>query len=124
MFSKTQLVEVRRAIESMYADVCTITEYKEYTKANKSTGHNEVIVIENQPCKLSFSTIAATNQTETTANLVQKTKLFIAPEVIIKAGSKINVTHEGRSVEYEKSGEPAFYGSHQEIILELFRERA
>ena len=111
---------VREAIEKTYIGTCKITEYQEYTKENKSTGHKEVDVLENQPCKLSFESIAGTNQSETAAYVTQTTKLFIAPEITIKPGSKITVTQNGITKEYKNSGEPAIYSTHQEVILNLF----
>lgn len=47
-------------------------------------------------------------------------KLFISPDVAIKAGSKIIVTQHGRTTEYSNSGVPAVYPTHQEIMLTLF----
>ena len=40
------------------------------------------------------------------------------------AGSKIVVTQEGRTAAYARSGEPAVYSSHQEIVLVPFEEYA
>ena len=111
---------VRKALERLWKDACTITEYQEYTKVNKSTGHRETVVFDNLPCKLSFSTIQANAQTETAATLIQKAKLFIAPDVIISPGSKITVHRGSTTFEYKSSGEPAVFSSHQEIVLDLF----
>lgn len=121
MLSQNQVVAVRKAIESTYDGNCTITENQPYKKENKSTGHHEVVTLENQPCKLSFKTISNTNHTETAAIVGQITKLFIAPEIKVKAGSKLTVTQSGVTTEYKNSGEPAVYPTHQEIILELFK---
>ena len=121
MLSKNQMVKVRKAIESIYSGTCTITEYQEYTRPNMSTGHKEVVVLEGQSCRLSFSNSPNTQQTESAAQVVQITKLFLAPEIKIKAGSKITVTQNGVTTEYQSSGEPAIYQTHQEIILELFK---
>lgn len=50
--------------------------------------------------------------------------LFIAPEVTISPGSKIVITHEGRTGEYSQSGIPAVYPTHQEIVLTVFERWA
>lgn len=115
------MVNTKKAIELLYKDRCSIIEYQEYTKPNKSTGHKEVVVLNDQPCKLSFSTLEVTNQTETAATLVQKATLFIAPEIVIKEGSKLIVSHKGRIYEYKNSGVAGVFSSHQQIILELFK---
>lgn len=112
---------VRKAIEKMYIGTCTITEYQKVKKDNKSTGFQDVIVLENQPCKLSFSSITSTSQTETAAMVVQTAKVLIAPEIQIKPGSKLTITQNGVTTEFKNSGKPAMFGSHQEIILELFK---
>lgn len=115
----------RKAIESLYVGRCTVIERQSVKDPNTHiTSQKEVIVIEDQPCKLSFERITTTNQTDTVGIVTQSTKLFIAPELDIKAGSKIVVTQRGRTTEYTRSGEPAIYSSHQEIQLELFERWA
>ena len=121
MLSKNQVVKARKAIESMYDGTCTVTEYQEYIKENKSTGHHEVVILEGQPCRLSFSSSLNTNQTESAAQLVQTSKVFLAPDVRVQAGSKLTITQNGVTTEYKSSGEPALYQTHQEIMLELFK---
>lgn len=121
MLSETKMVKARKVIESLYTGRCTASEYQEYTKLNKSTGHREVIVLEDQPCRLSFKTIASADQSGTGATLKQTVKLMLSPEVKITPGSKLSVTQNGVTVEYKCSGEPAVYSSHQEIILELWK---
>lgn len=121
MLSKNSVVKARKAIESLYQGICTITEYQEYTKENKSTGHHETVVLEGQPCRLSFSSSPNTSQTQTAAQLVQTIKVFLAPEIRVRAGSKLTITQNGVTTEYKSSGEPALYETHQEIMLELFK---
>lgn len=111
---------VRKAIESLYRNKCTIVEYRSCKKANKSTGQKEFTVLQNQPCKLSFSTVKSNTETANAEMVGQVVKLFISPDIVIKPGSKIIVEHQGRTIEYKNSGEPGLYPSHQEIVLELF----
>ncbi len=113
----------RKAIESTYLGVCTIIERRDVRdERTKITRKNEEVpVIENQPCKLSFEKLNAVVQTDTAAKLTQGTKLFIAPEIKIKPGSKIIVEQNGTTTEYSASGEPAVYFSHSEYMLELFK---
>lgn len=111
----------RAAVEILYDGLCTITEYQTYTKPNKATAYHEVDVLTDQPCRLSFNTIPAAGQTGTGAALQQTVRLFIAPEINIKPGSRITVTQNGVTMAYCQSGEPAVYTSHQEITLELWK---
>ena len=110
----------RAATELLYEGFCTITEYQSYTKPNKATGYHEVSVLADQPCRLSFGTVLAVEQTATGATLQQTVKLFIAPEIDIKPGSRITVTQNGVTKDYCRSGEPAIYATHQEITLEIW----
>lgn len=120
MLSKNTMVKARKALETLYDGLCTVTEYQEYVRENKSTGHKETIVLEGQQCRLSFSSSPNTNPSDTASKTVQTVRLFIAPKVSIKAGSKISVTQNGITTDYKSSGEPMMYDTHQEIDLELF----
>ena len=87
-----------------------------------STGFDDVVVLENQPCRLSYNTITNTSQTGNGAtSVVQIIQVYIAPEIKVKPGSKMTITHQGVTVEYKSSGEPAIYDTHQKIVLELFK---
>lgn len=125
MLSKNQMVAVRKAIEQTYDCRCNIIEHQKYEKENKSTNFKDVVVLENQKCKLSFETISKNSQDDVKSNTVQTTKLFIAPEIDIKEGSRIDVTNVlGKIISYKSSGKPAIYQTHQEIMLELFERWA
>ena len=116
----------RAALEKHhYKDVCSVVQYQD-TKDPKTklTSKQEVTVLENQPCKLSFETVKGAEGTDTATALPQIIKLFIAPEVTISPGSKIVITHEGRTGEYSQSGIPAVYPTHQEIVLTVFERWA
>lgn len=111
----------RKVIERLYEDQCTVKVWESFTDPiTKITGHKEVTLIENQPCRLSFVDSPVAVGSEGPNKVNQIIKLFIAPELNIPAGSKITVTKQGRTTDYTRSGKPAIYGSHQEIMLELF----
>ena len=117
--------QARKAIESRYDGVCTISNYQNIEDPiTFVTELKEVEVIKEQPCRLSYSSIPATTQTDTINAVSQSIKLFIAPEVNIPAGSKIVVTQNGRTTVYKNSGQPAIYSTHQEINLELCEDKA
>lgn len=113
----------RRAIESTYDGVATVVEHKKVrNKETKLTEYEDAVVLERQPCRLSFSKVTAVVQGESAASAAQTTKLFISPDIHIKPGSKITVTQSGVTNDYTYSGVPATYATHQEIILDLFKE--
>lgn len=114
-------ITARKSIESNYCGVATVVEHKKTTdKKSKLIKYDDVVILENQPCKLSYETISTANQNKSAASVTQTTKLFISPDIIIKPGSKITVIQSGITTDYTYSGVPAVYLTHQEIMLELF----
>ena len=112
----------RKAREATYEGLCTVYEYRDVTdEKTKLSSEEEVAVIEDQPCKLSFEKLNAVVQTETAAAAAQGIKLFLAPEIMVGSNSKIVVTQNGITEEYSASGKPAIYPTHKEITLALFR---
>lgn len=115
------MVMARPYIESLYQGKCAIIEHQKVRKSNKSTGFEDVIMVEDEPCRLSFSTISQTaNDPNLASSMDQVCKLFVKPELEIKPGSKIVVTQHGVTTEYKHSGKSAMHSNHQEIILDLF----
>lgn len=111
----------RAAVEALYEDTCTVTEYKETTdEVTKLSQWREETLLADQPCKLSFESIQSSQPDGTAAVISQSIKLFLAPGLTICPGSKISVTHQGSTIDYANSGVPAVYPTHQEILLTLF----
>lgn len=110
---------LRRAIERLYTDVCSITNQVErFDETNGQNYFDTVCIADSLPCRVSYGSVASAEQNEA-ATLKQTVKLFVAPEVNIEAGSRIAITRNGKTVQYKASGQPAMYSSHQEISLEL-----
>ncbi|KYG88998.1 hypothetical protein A0U40_13300 [[Bacillus] sp. KCTC 13219] len=115
----------RKAVESLYKGICTIKAWKPVTDPITHITENvEVTLYENQKCKLAFEKQSSVTNTVAPAIIAQSTKLFIAPELTIPAGCKIIVTQNGVTKAYTRSGEPAVYMDHQEIMLEAFERYA
>lgn len=113
----------RKAVERTYKGAVTVTEHpKVKDEVTKLTGYQDMSVLKNQPCKLSFEKITTAAQSESAASIAQTTKLFLSPDVIIKPGSKLTVTQTGITTDYACSGIPAVYETHQEIILDIFED--
>ncbi len=111
----------REAVENLYDATCTVIEHDQRKDpVSKETESVEIEVYHNKACKLSYSTVKNSNQTDAANSVSQVVKIFIAPELIIKPGSKLVITSKGRTTEYKNSGVPAVYNTHQEIVLELF----
>lgn len=111
------------AIKSLWRGKCTVTVRNNDT-TDENTGRvavGEVDTYTDEPCRISFDTVNATQPENNAANIVQSVTLFIDRAVAIPEGSKITVTQNGVMAVYEKSGKPAVYSTHQEIPLELFK---
>ena len=111
------------AIKSLWRGKCTVTVRNNDT-TDENTGRvvvGEVDTYTDEPCRISFDAVNATQPENNAANIVQSITLFIDCAVVIPEGSKITVTRNGATAVYEKSGKPAVYSTHQEIPLEIFK---
>lgn len=114
------------AIKSLWRGKCTVTVRNNDT-TDENTGRvvvGEVDTYTDEPCRISFDTVNATQPESDAPNIVQSITLFIDNAVVIPEGSKITVTQNGVTSVYEKSGKSAVYSTHQEIPLELFKRWA
>jgi hypothetical protein len=123
MLPKNAVVKVRKALEKGYNGTFTVTEHRKIIKPNKTTGFSDVDVLVDQPCRLSFSSNPSASDGNI-AGINQTVKLFFAPEIDIKEGSKITVTQNGVTTVYKQSGTSAVYSTHKEITLELWEKWA
>lgn len=115
----------QKTLRKLWNGLCDI--YIREVSINPVNGRNEAIEIlkfQNQPCRLSFSSISSASESNSTALVQQTTKLFISKDIKIPPGSKIVITQEGETEVYQMSGKPAVYSCHQEVMLELFEEWA
>lgn len=111
------LKRYRKMIEKLYTDTCTITNL-ENKQNGRFTDQGEVVVCENQPCRISFNQqVNASDESDTVSRSTIEPKLFISPDIEVKEGSRVAVTRGGRTFAYKASGQPAYYETHQEITL-------
>lgn len=87
---------------------------------NHTTSFHDVVVLEDEPCRLSFSSSPSVSDGNV-PEINQTVKLFFAPNITVKEGSKVTVTQNGVTTVYKQSGTPAVYQTHTEINLELFK---
>lgn len=115
------IAAARRAREQLYIGRCTIAEYRQLRdEATRISSGSEVVIADDIPCRLSYEKIVAAGEGRAAA-VSQQVKLFLAPDIVVKPGSKITVEQDGHRQEFAASGEPAVYATHQEIMLEIFR---
>lgn len=111
----------RKAIETLYLGQCNVYSFENVKDpVTKVTSQQEVLLLEDIKCKLSFERIVGSSQGDIPATVVQLTKLFVAPELVIPAGCKVVVAQNGATNEYQLSGIPAVFMDHQEVMLEVF----
>lgn len=115
----------KKAVQSLWTGTATVTVLDGVlNSANGRTEPVERVTVTDQPCRISFTSVKSTEPSEEAAVVAQSVTLFIDPSVDIPEGSKITVTQNGVTADYERSGKPAVYSYHQEIPLELFKEWA
>ena len=105
-------------LESLHEDVCTVTEkIKKRDETTGKTTFSEENVLENIPCRLSFSSSPNNSTEQDVASVEQVIKLFVSPEIMINPGSKITVTHKGITTVYKASGQVANFYTHNEYVM-------
>ena len=110
-------------LSQLWIGTANIYEYQEVTNPiNHQTTLEPVIVIENEPCRLSYSTEQVTDLQSGIATIQQVIKLFIRSDILINAGSIIEITQHGKTNKYKRAGEPSIYTNHQEIVLEIDKD--
>lgn len=111
----------RRAMEATYDGSCRIYGMRAVKDPEtKVTRQEETLVKEGIPCHLSFSSTAPASGSDTVTAAMQTIKLFLAPELVVPPGSRVEVAQQGRTESYGQSGKAAVYSSHQEIVLEIW----
>lgn len=118
------LAGMREAAETLYTGRMDVVEYLPVEDGKTGiTEHREVTVLENIPCRLSYSGAAAVTDGNAAEN-VQEIKVYFAPEVSIRPGSKLVIRQNGAEAAYKSSGVPRCYASHNEAALEFFERWA
>ena len=115
----------KNPLSALWTGKCTIYEYQNVTDPfTHQTTQKEVVVLEYEPCRLSYRYEQSTNIRSGAAVVSQSIKLFIRPDLVINPGSVIEITQHGVTEKYKGSGQPAVYCNHQEIILNLYEDDA
>ncbi len=116
---------VNNPLSMLWKGRCSIWEYEDVVDPDTyQTSQKEVLIVEDEPCRLSFNSEPVTDPATGVSEMSQFTMLFIRPDLDIAAGSVIEVTQNGRTTKYKRSGKPAMYTNHQEIRLTLYEEYA
>ena len=111
----------KKAIQSLWDGRATITVREGVL--DERTGRTEPVervTAWSLPCRISFATVKSTEPDEEATRVAQTVMLYIDPDLVIPEGSKITVTQNQVTADYERSGKAAVYTDHQEVPLELW----
>nr|DAL98054.1 MAG TPA: head closure knob [Caudoviricetes sp.] len=110
---------VKRAIEWLYDDEVTLITYTDMNP-EPDTGIIKTVPVKSGPylCRLSYKTLPVAGKNDGLATLDQTVTLFISPDIAISAGTDMDISHQGRILQFTAAGVPALYDSHQEIPLQ------
>ena len=124
-FSPDYLVGTANPLARLWTGRATIYEYKDTVDPiTHQTTQDEVVVLSDEPCRMSYNYEQSTNMQSGAAVVSQSIRLFIRPDLVINPGSVIEITQHGVTQKYKGSGSPAVYCNHQEITLELYDNEA
>ncbi len=124
IFTNNQREQVTKVIESTFNSLCDIYEYEKVIGDNKATVINEVLAFSNIPCKVSFNGIGKVMENDVGTKTLQVVKLFLPFSVNVKSGSKIIVTYDNNIYTFKNSSTSINYLTHQEVILEDYKNWA
>ena len=108
----------------LFDGTCDIYEYI-YIKDEETGVLNKdlVLTLSGEPCRLAYLGSPAAGEGAAAA-IRQRVRLFLSPNLEVKAGSFVRVAQSGRAREFILAGEPEIYGTHQEIELISRRREA
>lgn len=119
---------VKNILSILWKDTCSVTVRRKEKLPDKSTGFREETIIKDAPCKISFfnnlSVSGPVRNDQTASATVQTVKLFCAADLDIPPGSRIEITHNGRTALYTYNGVPSVFTEHQEITLDVWQRWA
>ena len=79
----------RKAIEATYFGTLTVTELQKVkNEKSKLMEESEVVVLQDQPCRLSFEKLQTAIQSESAATITQSTKVVCFPGCNHQSGVK------------------------------------
>ena len=110
------MIAHRRAIEVGYAGKMTVTIFGE-DEVDGETLDKEQVLHEDVPCRLRRSQNRSADSDGIKSSIAYDLKVICAPEIEIPSGSQIKVEQDGMKYEFEYSGEPFIYPTHQEITI-------
>lgn len=117
MLPKAALVRSRKAIESLYADICRIITEKDTIDPDTGIVNTARVTSAEYHCRISYKNLPVTGG-DGIPVITQSATLFLSPEIDVPAGADVDVVRQGRHLHFKSAGVSAVYDNHQEISLE------
>lgn len=115
MLPKTALV--RAVLERLYDGQATIWTYQDGAADENGIVSAEPKKAGPYPCRVSYKNLTPAEEGDGLGTFSQSITLFMSPDILIAAGSDIDVVQRGRTLQFTAAGVPAVYDSHQEVPL-------
>ena len=117
---------VGAALRRLWTDRCDI--FVQESAIDPETGRSvfaERKIHADLPCRvsfrLSFETVSGVRDVgDAAVAAAQAVKLFLQPDIVVPAGSKIVVRRGVHEMAYARTGRPAVFEGHQEVRMERF----
>lgn len=108
---------MQSVLHEMFDGVCSIWSMEQEKDADGIWRQKEVLTAADVPCHLSFISAGAAQNDGKGSRVRAAAKLFIAPELTVKPGSKVCVRQQQREYCLICSSLAVVYRWHQEIEL-------
>lgn len=121
-FPPSLIEKKRKILEDLYTGTMTVWVIETVTdpKIGKEVEQKR-IVCQDEPCR-----VTRQNAPQPTSKQPKKydeiTQLTCRPELIIPAGSTLEITFNGRTELYVRSASPRVYSSHQSFFIKTWSE--
>lgn len=115
--------DVRDELNLMYDGTCDVYVTQTVADANGVERESESLLFKDIACNKTSESVTQTTD-GIVSEVAQKITLILDRQYQIPPGSRIVVTQWDETQEFENSGEPDYYLSHQEIPIKLIESKA
>ncbi len=109
---------VRSAIRTLWTDLMTVYVFDNVEDPEtRRTTQVERPILQEVPCRLNYESLTVVSG-EHLPRQAQSLEVYCDETLDIPPGSILEITHQGKTMRYKRSGLPAVYTNHQEIPVE------
>lgn len=115
---------IEQALKSLWTGKCTVTQSVPTESSDFITRESGKVIYKDLPCRLSYHTSYPGDMGDGVTRLAQEITVFLDKTVSVPAGCRLVITQNGVTNKFKASGHPRVFSSHQEIRLELEKDKA